>query len=479
MENREYLGYWWVEGNPDRTLPGILQYRPSDGITLELIDDFVEGIPQSGQGPKKVDKILGINENGEQITLIDCNRDTSSISNSSRSRVRSSAYRPRLMIEGFAFQSMNPSLHKMKLSYYGIDKWAGLTSPQSDVSDPINPDWISLTTDIPETLTAWRDDIRIELGVHFEVNTSIHESGEMRIQHEFRVRPRQTQVPLREYFDHIDNLKNFVALGLGASVSPRYVRGSVRTPDGQKHDVNIFYQIQSELNTEVNVPPHRMLFRPPDILNSFEKVVNQWYDRREEIDEIYDLYFATVFQNRIYPENHFLSLCHGLESYHRKRFQDTYMIPSDYDNVYDDMMELIKGNPSNVYGPLSSSTHNLRTRHSIPDPFVQSLNDGTIKHANKKSLTRRLNEVISSIEPIVDGLPYSIVGKHRKVANTRNYFAHRTNELKQEAGLGAELIELIWGVQQLIEACLLLEIGIHPSQIETRLKSRYNNRWVE
>ena len=154
------------------------------------------------------------------------------------------------------------------------------------------------------------------------------------------------------------------------------------------------------------------------------------------------------------------------------------MDQSDYDDVYDDVMELIKGYPSNVYSSLGGSADNLRTKYTMPNPFVQSLRDGTIKHANKKSLSRRLNEVITSIESILDSLPYSIVGKHRKVANTRNYFAHRTSELRRKAGLGPELIELIWGVQQLIEACLLLEIGIHPDQVESRLSSRYRNRWV-
>jgi hypothetical protein len=157
---------------------------------------------------------------------------------------------------------------------------------------------------------------------------------------------------------------------------------------------------------------------------------------------------------------------------------DTFMDPSDFDNVYDDFMNMLKGSPSSVYSSLGSSADNFRTKHNIPGPFVQALEDGTIKHANKKSLRRRLKEVITAVRPILYGLPYSIVGKHKKVSDTRNFFAHRTDGLKRKAAHGPEQMRLIWGLQQLIETCLLLEIGIRPNLIEKRLSSKYSNKWV-
>ncbi|WP_218055033.1 HEPN domain-containing protein, partial [Haloparvum sedimenti] len=187
---------------------------------------------------------------------------------------------------------------------------------------------------------------------------------------------------------------------------------------------------------------------------------------------------GVVFQQNAYPENKLMNLCHGLESYHRKRFMETYMSESDYDSVYNDLVNLIKGDPSNVYNNLDSSDENIRDKHNIPTPFVQSLKDGTIKHANKMSLRKRLQQLIRATEPVISDLPYSIVGKHEQVADTRNYFAHRTQDLKRKATLGAGLTSLNWGIQQLIEACLLLEIGIEPDHIKNRLHSKYNAKSV-
>jgi hypothetical protein len=478
MESREYMGYWWIEDAPNNAVPGSIEYTPSNGIQLRLMGDLSDGIVSSNRSVETFDKILGRTEEGKLVSLLDCRRDKSSVSNGART----STYIARYFIEGFAFQNQNPALDRMSISFYGMDKWAGLANPRpSDefLKDPSSMnDKVSVHVDVPDPLSAWRNGVELQINTHTNLNMKLHEEGKIEIDHQFLVKPRRTQVSFEEYIPHINKLNNFIALGLGHPTDPRYVSGKVRTFDGTLHDVNIFYNLSNGVDKDINVHPLRMPFRPPDIANDFPRVLNFWYERSEEIGEIYDLYFATVFQDSMYPENRFLSLCHGLESYHRKRFMDTFMDSSDFDSVYDDFISLLKGSPSSVYSSLGSSADNLRTKHDIPGPFVQALEDGTIKHGNKKSLRRRLKEVITAVRPVLNNLPYSIVGKHKKVSDTRNFFAHRTDELRRKAAHGPEQIQLIWGLQQLIETCLLLEIGIHPDLIENRLNSRYANRWV-
>lgn len=478
MESREYSGYWWIEDQPEFQLPGRINYEPSEGIELHLINDFADSLVSSNNSIQSFDKILGYNENGEMITLLDCPRDSSSIQNG----VQTATYKPQYLIEGAAFHGVNPALDNMGVAFHGIDKWASLTNPRP--SDEFlqnassNPDQVSIIAEFPDALSAWRDDIQIQIGINPQVNFEMFESGDIQINHNFRIKPRYPQKPFHDYIEHINKLNNFIALGLGHPTDPKWVNGQIHTMTGHPQEVNIFYKVPGTIHDDVSVHPHRMPFKPADIATNFEEVINYWYDRSEEIGDIYSLYFSTVFQESMFPENKFLSLCHGLESYHRNRFQNTFMDPNDYDDVYDDLIEILKGQPSSVYSSLGGSEPNLRKKHDIPGPFVQSLEDGTIKHANKKSLRKRIKEIVSSIQSILDGLPFSIVGKHKKVADTRNYFAHRTAELKKKAAHGAERIKLIWGLQQMIEACLLLEIGIHPNLIQDRLVSRYQNRWV-
>jgi hypothetical protein len=478
MQSRKYLGHWWVEEFPNRQLPGSLSYHPTEGIQLQVMNDFVTTFPTSKEPAERFDKILGFTEEGTWITLIDCPRDKSSISNVGRT----SSYMPRFLIEGFPFQNKKPALDDMTISFYGMDSWGGLANPQPGDNILENPDDFkkrpSIVVDIPDPLDVWNDRVRIRLGINTNLNLEKFQSGTLTLKHQFIISPRRTQVPFTHYLPHINKLNNFVSMGLGHPTDPRYIQGKVRTPNGEYKEVDVFFPIQGDLNSDISVHPLRMPFRASEIADDFSQILKLWYICSEEIGEIYDLYFATVFNSKMYPENQFLSLCHGLESYHRKRFDDTYMDSSDFEDIYKDLIDLLSGDPANVYSNLDNSADNLRNRHSIPGPFVQSLKTGTLKYANTKSLRRRLKEIISNVEYLVGDLPYSIVGKEKKVADTRNYFAHRTDELKKKAAHQPERTKLIWGLEQLIEACLLLEIGIPEALIQERLKNRYRNRWV-
>ncbi len=412
------------------------------------------------------------------ITLIDCIRDSYSISNG----LPTSVYKARYLVEGFAFQAMNPALDRMYLSFYGLNKWAALANPrpgdQALQAQSGAPDQISILVDMPDQISAWRNGIKLGLEVKTNMKLERFERGSLDIQHRFSINPRRPQMPLKKYIPHITKLNNFVSLGMGHSVDPSEITAKIRTYGGPPENVEIFYQVRREPTKDISVHPSRMPFRPPEIADSFSRVLNYWYDRSEEIGDIYELYFATVHQDQMYVDNKILSLCHGLESYHRNRFSNTYMSKTDYDDLYDDIIDLLTRNPSDVYPQLSKSTDNLRDIHDIPSSFVQSLKDGTIKHANSKSLRKRLNEITEAVEPIIEDLPYSILGDEKLTADTRNYFSHRTKALEKKAAHGPDRTKLVWGLQQLIEACLLIEIGIKPDLIQKRLESRYENRWV-
>jgi hypothetical protein len=290
------MGYWWIEEAPNRPVPGFLEYTPSDGTQLRLIGDLSGSMVSSNHSAEKFEKILGRTEEGKFVSLLDCRRDKSSVSGGTRTSV----YIARYFIEGFAFQNQNPALDRMSISFYGMDKWAGLANPRfSDetIKDPSSmDDEVSIHADIPDPLSAWRNGVELQINIKTNLNVEAHEKGYIELKHQFLIKPRRTQVSFKEYLPHINKLNNFIALGLGHSTDPRYISGKVRTFDGALHDVNIFYQLPDDVDKDISVHPLRMPSRPPDIANDFSRVLNFWYDKSDEIGEIYDLYFATVFK---------------------------------------------------------------------------------------------------------------------------------------------------------------------------------------
>lgn len=77
-ETSEWAGLWWLPESPDERVPGVLRYKPKDGLSLSLIGGFEHQImssPSPGvfipQGTKSWDVIHGAAEQRE-ITLLDC-----------------------------------------------------------------------------------------------------------------------------------------------------------------------------------------------------------------------------------------------------------------------------------------------------------------------------------------------------------------------------------------------------------------------
>lgn len=74
----EWTGHWWLPDDPDRAVPGILRYKPGEGLRLSLIGGFEDRILrpiENGvavmEGSRSWSLIWGVADNKE-ITLIDC-----------------------------------------------------------------------------------------------------------------------------------------------------------------------------------------------------------------------------------------------------------------------------------------------------------------------------------------------------------------------------------------------------------------------
>lgn len=478
MENRTFRGVWWPEGQPENQLSGVLEYSPTSLSRLDLIGDFSDSMGGSSQ-IVSFDKIFGVSEEGEPITLVHCQRDNRSWSQSSQAGFITSEYVAQIIFSGYHFKNKNIAFDKISVGYYGMDLWAqkGNPAPEIDLADfpRANPgDKIGVSLTIPDEDSAWVDQTQIKVNVRGETSFDKFESGEVTVNQFFSVIPNRTQVPFDELYSHITKLRDFVSLGVGTRALPSSIEGSVREPNGEFVDVDILIGIRASPKDDFG-HPHRFLFDLHSI--NFQQSLPKWYKVFEKYDNTLELYFGALYNDSMYPQNQFIGYCHALEAYHREKYGGKYMAPSDYDHVYDDLIDILKHNPSNVY-PSAPSPDTLQNLHSIPSNFVSSLADGTLKYANEYSLRKRIEEISGDLDSAINGLPYSILGKEQLAADTRNYFSHYTDELEKKAALGEDLQELLWGVQQLLQACLLSEIGISQSDIHDRLEKRYLNRWV-
>lgn len=471
MDELKYGGEWWVDGSPMRKVAGELTIRPGSMPHLDLNRaSFPDHETNEGVTLRSIHGISA----GDYISLWRCSRNNYHRSYGEFGRSIRSEYVAQFATIGYPFHCQIVALDKLNIQFSGLKHWfnVGALEFDMDMDDP--PHWsagdsISFEYTQPEPLEARIDDVTISVNAAPKQQFEMGDEASLSINPRFSIDQRRPKVPFSEYYALMQQIQNFVSFAAGGSVAKEKVSGSINGTD-----VEIFLAKKVETNIESH--PYRMLFLLPDIAADFDEVLTNWLTLSDEYQDIINLYTGVAYNPNMYPWNELQNYVHALESYHREKWGTEYMHPWMFSYFLDDIREVLKGDPSEVY---PGGTHSLEEKYDIPDSMIDSLSGGRLKYSNEYSLKKRLDEIVDYQRSILTDLPYSIIGKERLTTDTRNYFAHYTDELERRAATGGpELQELVWSVQQLVEVCLLDELGIPERHIEKRLTNKYDNKFT-
>jgi Fe-S-cluster formation regulator IscX/YfhJ len=132
VEPFENAGVWWLPGQEEQKIVGILRFDPADGFRLEIpfgglgeLDDFAGRINTSVRTPL----VHGLLRNGKSVTLVNAVMTNSSINFPGGRREEHRALR------GFIGQSLcdeNPTVDRLRIRYSHLRDWvvvhpAGMT----------------------------------------------------------------------------------------------------------------------------------------------------------------------------------------------------------------------------------------------------------------------------------------------------------------------------------------------------------------
>jgi hypothetical protein len=471
MKERKYSGIWWIEDERDNAISGELFTYGGSMPELQLNGAFRSNRPT--QNSVSTSKIHGKAGNN-LITLSKCRRNKVSNQINSFNSSREAEWVAQYCTIGYPYYNQNIALDELYIEFEDVENWIQFDGIDTDVNMQNPPMWstgdkATIEYTQPNSIDAWIGGEQVSVSLSMNSNHDIGKKAEFKINNQFKISPNRPRVPLSDYFPMISKIQNFVSFGASGSVAKKEIGGKIKG-----NDVEIL--IPENTETDIESHPYRMLFTLPDIESDFDKVITNWERITTEYQEIVDLYSAASYNPGMYPRNELQNYVHSLESYHRQKWDNEYMHPWVFEYLLKDMKDILHGNPSNVY---SGASHPLCDRYDIPNSMVQSLSDGALKYSNEYSLRKRLSEIVDKHESILEDLPFSIVGKVGLVKDTRNYFAHYSDELRQKAVTeGPELQKLVWGVKQLIEVCLLNELGMTDNYIKSKLESKYQNKFV-
>lgn len=431
LEPLERRGVWFPPTQPDYRTPGTLTFSQEQGGRLSLIGSFSD--PLSGSLDQGYWNVLHGYSGGAEITLFRCRAIEQGITiGPGPGEVILSVQQVLLGHLYNHWDAVHLKGFRARLSH--LDNWVhshGIDIRPHDES-------VVITHKPPDsTHLQLTDDIILHLYPNVSRLSSADRSAEIIDESWLYL---DGPLTLRAALNLIHLVCQFLTLGVGEGVYPILLRGvlpdKTRAVSGQR-DLDIYYLLPHPPTNTGSRSWTEMLFTLPDIQERFEMYLKNWVRLSSELQPVYDLYFATLYNPSMYINQRFLNLVQGVEAFHRiTRPQEGRELPR--------------------------AQHRVRKRRvldSVPDDLRKWLRN-QLQYSNEVSLATRLTHLAEEHSFLFDNWPHGVSNYVRTAKNTRNYLTHYTADLKKKSASGPKLYLLTQKTRSLLEACLLKEIGV-------------------
>jgi hypothetical protein len=458
IESFELIGQWWLPGDTDNLLSGILRFDPINGIKLELIGSFEKKFPTKTR--LEYDIILGVISR-KQVTLHICNEREH---NFGAPGFQKYIFKVNTLFLGHHFNKIEDiNFKSLTIRYTNLYDWVGKSGYNKDVKFDSDNKFktYSLEIESPDKIELDLDEFQIVIEHRFNVNEN---SSKINLEEYdvIEIIPNESST-LDDLRDNICyHLQNFLSLGIGSAISPLSITGEcedckVKYPDGKIIDksIEIYYAVKNPILAEKKIYPHEMFFSLSDIAEYLEEALKNWFGKAEDLKPVYDLYFGTLNNSSMYLEHSFMSLIQALESYHRRTYEGNYLPKDQYSKVRDVLI--------------------MNIPDFVAEDHRESL-ESRIHFGNEFSLKTRLTAIFEDFGEIFSSLIEDQDEFIKDVKNTRNYYTHYDESLKRKAKTGQDLFILTEKLKFIIEICFLKELGLPSDKIEkiTSENSRYD-----
>ena len=457
IEELEIKGLWWLPEKSNLKLPGILTFSPYKGFFLEVQGSFKE----IGEMHKFLtpDIILGFSHQGKNITLYKC-FETSHKGHFPE--IPESIFSVNVGFIGVHFTQLSEiKFKKVSVRYNYLDEWLNISG--FNITNNPKEKSAEIRYKLPAPVEVnLKNGLKILLEVKASMPSISVVQKEACIKQEtfFTLEfPKETTFEDAHKFIYI--FQNLLSLLTSEIVYPIKILGNsenaVKIIEDKKfyEPIEIIYQLSlSHVKSKKSVYPFDMLYPYISIKNKAETIFNNWLEKTQILRPVYDLYFGTIYSGDMYLEFQFLSLIMALEVYHRRMIRNEDIPSKEHE-------ERIK-----------------QILNNTPDKYRDWLKE-KLKYSNEPSLRKRIKEIYDILKNI--GYVTDLIPKKKdfvdKVVNTRNYFVHYDQSLKDKALKGAELYWLIQKLKILVEICLLKEIGFLDTEIDNIFQQR-KYKWL-
>ena len=452
QEAFELKGFWWLPASPDEQISGVVKFDPDKGVTLESI----EGLEVQKLEIAVIDVILGTLQNGDDVSLHECIILKQLFSSS----IRCTHIKARYLIIGAHFpQCEDLKFKTVTVRYHNLDVWVqGFGSLDIDRSNDNKIEHqVTIKVKIPEPLKARiNEEFELSLDVDYSLEERLlpYQGITAELRHFLSLEAIQ-ETSWKNFQKILARIQDFISFAMNEPTFPTEIKGTSEVTseevEGKTYHKSVsLYYISISSKRIQRIQTSNMRFSLMQIEQQFESIIKKWFEKAELLP-IYVLYFGNMYAPSTYLNLQFLSLVQAVEAYHRRVKGTTDLSPEKHQERYDAILE------------------------AVPEEYREWVKQ-RLQHSNEVNLRRRLNLLVEEHSDIL----VKHIGKRKfvsDVVNTRNYFTHYDEELKNKAITESKgLYVLCEKLKTLIEVCFLAELELSQEQIKRMMHRTMSNR---
>ena len=454
----EARGFFWLPGEPDNEVPGLLRISDSGEIELEalgLFRDFravMEDRCMEVETPQEYDRpsltrIVGIIEKGRSVTLDGCKpRHEQFGSGPSKSLIHAD-----LAFIGRQYEAAEElKFSKLEFSADGLDEWLGVSGFDAQLrrSESQNIESFRIHYKCPDNVSLMLpDQIGLTFTFKYQFVWGAPPVTEAKVSQKAYISLSLTgPQPIEYLFSLMSKICKFLSFAVDQTVSIDSISGylgqEIENAEGCQLPVEIYGRIGDHSEEKPQIQLHRMLFSYENIDDHLERVLAKWLGSYKRFEPALNLYFASKTRTVGYAEVRFLMLAQGIEVLHRRVSKDKCIPEKQFRRRIEDILGDVKGRENREW---------LKKK---------------LGNANQLTLRERIAGMCEPFSDLLGG-EESCKAFAAKVANTRNYLTHYGSRLENKAASEAELWNLRRKLEGLWQLHLLKLIGVHAESIRS------------
>jgi hypothetical protein len=333
MEPKRFVGNWWLPGETDRPVGGILEVDPaSSRLRLELTDKLLKQSPSGERTPM----IYGA-ASGREITLLESIPANGGHTTMAQVITTTQVVQPRVALVGVRLNHpLEEVFDGLKTSMTGLTAFASRSGLDfSVVSAPETEDRGRLTVKWTDPLEAQLDEPPETLGLHWELTSgfpTLAPSGR-RFQATERVVLHVRSSTPRAWNGFLERSKAVRDLVTVATQQPSRVfehellidqTGPIPMP----YPVGLYFQgIEPSAEVHNDDDSVEALFTVESA--NFARVISDWFSLRDKIGLPLDTLMGLDYVSGGYYENRVFNAASAAEGFHAALFPDSTGLPAE------------------------------------------------------------------------------------------------------------------------------------------------------